>query len=65
MWLPILVTWIIKSTILRYGGLKLHQKALPFFMGLVLGEFAAGFLRTVIDLAWNLHFPSSSGIGGL
>lgn len=65
MWLPILITWLIKTTILRYGGLKTHMKAMPFFMGLVLGEFSAGFLRTVIDLVWGLHFPSSSGIGGL
>jgi hypothetical protein len=65
MWLPILITWLIKTAILRYGGLRTHLKAMPFFMGLVLGEFAAGFLRTVIDLIWNLHFPYSSGIGGL
>ncbi|NLO74982.1 MAG: hypothetical protein GX100_12845 [candidate division WS1 bacterium] len=65
MWFPILITWLIKSGILRYGGLKTHLKTLPFFMGLVLGSFAAGFLRTLIDLMWNLHFPSSSGIGGL
>ena len=65
MWLPIMLTWLIKSVILRYGGLRAHLKALPFFMGLVLGQFAAGFLRTIIDLVFNLHFGSGSGIGNL
>ena len=63
--LPIFVTWAIKSLLLRYGGLGAHRRAQPFFVGLILGEFLAGFLRTVIDLVFNLHLPPESGIGGL
>ena len=65
LWLPIFVTWLIKSLLLRYGGLKAYRKGLPFFIGLILGEFLAGFLRTIIDLAFNLHLPPTCGIGGL
>jgi len=65
LWLPLFVSWLIKSLLLRYGGLKAYRKALPLFLGLVLGEFAAGFLRTVLDLIFNLHLPPESGIGGL
>jgi hypothetical protein len=36
-----------------------------FYAGLVVGEFVAGFLRTVIDLLFDLRLPASSGIGGL
>ena len=64
-WLPIFVTWLIKTGILRYGGLVAHNKALPFFVGLILGEFSAGFLRTIVDLAYRLYLPAMSGIGGL
>jgi hypothetical protein len=39
--------------------------ALPFFIGLIVGEFAAGFLRTVLDMVFGLHLPPESGIGGL
>lgn len=49
-----------KSLILRG-----YRIALPFFLGLVLGEFGAGFLRTVLDMAFALHLPPESGIGGL
>src|SRR5207245_2235800 len=48
LWLPIFVTWLVKSLLLRYGGLPAYRRALPLFFGLVLGEFSAGFLRTVL-----------------
>jgi hypothetical protein len=39
--------------------------ALPFFIGLLLGEFAAGFLRTLLNLGFGLYLPPGSGIRGL
>jgi hypothetical protein len=42
-----------------------YRRALPFFFGLVVGEFTAGFIRTVVDLAFDLYLPVDSGIGGL
>lgn len=65
LWLPIFFTWLVKLLLLRYGGLKAYRKGLPFFIGLILGEFTAGFVRTVIDLAFDLHLPPEAGIGGL
>jgi hypothetical protein len=65
LWLPIFVSWLAKVLILRYGGLRGYRRALPFFLGLVLGEFTAGFARTVLDLIFGLHLPPTSGIGGL
>jgi hypothetical protein len=65
LWFPIFVSWLIKVLILRYGGLRLYRQALPFFLGLILGEFIAGFLRTLLDMIFGLHLPPESGIGGL
>ncbi len=65
MWLPIFLTWLIKSLLLRYGGLSAYRTARPFFFGLIFGEFSAAFVRTVIDLVFNLHLPPESGVGGL
>lgn len=65
LWMPIFVSWGCKVSILRYGGLRGYRRFLPFFLGLVLGEFTAGFLRTVLDLVFGLHLPPESGIGGL
>jgi len=65
LWLPIFVSWALKCLILRYGGLKGYRAALPFFIGLVFGEFSAGLFRTILDLGFGLYLPVNSGIGGL
>lgn len=65
LWVPITVTWAIKSAILRSSGLRGYRRALPFFLGLAVGEYTAGLIRTVIDLSWQLYLPVDSGIGGL
>ena len=41
-WLPLFFAWIVKSLILRYGGRRGYTQALPFFLGLVIGEAFVG-----------------------
>ncbi|GIX07730.1 MAG: hypothetical protein KatS3mg115_2133 [Candidatus Poribacteria bacterium] len=41
-WFSILVSSVIKWIILRQGGLVLHRRLTPFFLGLILGEFVVG-----------------------
>jgi hypothetical protein len=43
----VFVAWLIKALIMRYGGLRLHRLALPFFLGLIVGSAAVAFLRTI------------------
>jgi hypothetical protein len=39
------VVWLIKGAILRYGGLRLYRRTVPFFLGLALGHlFTAGVI---------------------
>ena len=65
LWVPLTLTWAVKSLLLRYGGLRGYLTALPFFLGLTIGEFMAGLLRTIVDLTFGLYLPANSGIGGL
>lgn len=44
LWFCILLGWLAKLLITRYGGAAAYRKALPFFVGLVLGEFTTGSL---------------------
>ena len=46
-WSSILISWLIKLIILKYGGVKLHRKVIPFFLGLILGEFVVGGVWTL------------------
>jgi hypothetical protein len=54
VWTPMLIAWMIKLTLLRYGGLRLYRRALPFFLGLILGETVAGCAWALIGIAWNI-----------
>ena len=38
----IFIGWLLKWLVLKYGGIRLHRKAIPFFLGLILGEFFIG-----------------------
>ncbi|UCH34057.1 MAG: hypothetical protein JSV65_16100 [Armatimonadota bacterium] len=51
LWMPLFIAWVIKLFLLRYGGLRLYRQALPFFLGLILGEHAAGGAWSLIGIA--------------
>jgi hypothetical protein len=55
LWLPILIAWAIKAIILRYFGFKTFQSAIPFALGLVLGEFVIGSLWTILGIALQIN----------
>lgn len=42
IWLPMLIAWVCKVCVLRYGGLRSYRTALGFFYGLILGDYLAG-----------------------
>ena len=48
IWLPLLLGWAAKGLILRYASPKVYRGARPFFLGLVLGEFAVGGFWSVL-----------------
>lgn len=48
LWMPFFVAWLVKSVVLRAGGMKLYRRAIPFFLGLILGDFVCGAGATLI-----------------
>ena len=48
VWGPLFLAWMFKSLILRYGGRGGFHRSLPFFIGLMLGQFVVGSL-------WNIY----------
>ncbi len=41
-WFALFICWLIKLLVLKHGGVKSYRKVVPFFMGLVLGDFVVG-----------------------
>ncbi|HLV81636.1 MAG TPA: DUF6784 domain-containing protein, partial [Chthonomonadaceae bacterium] len=54
VWGPLFLAWICKSLILRYGGRRGFHKSLPFFFGLMLGQFIVGSLWNIYGIASGL-----------
>jgi hypothetical protein len=46
----IFVSWLAKALLLRYGGMNSYRPAARFFMGMVLGEFAAGTFWGILGI---------------
>ena len=49
MWFSVFIAWILKSVILKYGGVSLFNRLKPFFLGLILGEAVVAGTWVIID----------------
>jgi len=47
LWCPLFLAWFAKSLILRYGGMRLYRRGIPFAVGLILGDY-------LVTAAWAL-----------
>lgn len=42
LWMPMLIAWVIKAGLLRFGGARAFRAIHPLALGLILGEFLVG-----------------------
>ena len=54
-WCDMFLAWGIKVCILRYGGVKLYRQGLPFFLGLILGDYVTGASWSLVGMAFHLN----------
>lgn len=47
-WFAFLLGWVIKGVLIRYGGMRMHRQAMPFFLGLILGSYVMGSIWAFI-----------------
>jgi hypothetical protein len=48
-WLSIFASWLAKGLILRFGGLAGYRRALPLFLGLILGSCVGSGVTVLVD----------------
>jgi hypothetical protein len=51
IWFQFVVGWLLKVITLRYGGIRAYRAALPFFVGLILGDYVIASVWTLIGVA--------------
>ncbi len=49
-WFAVFVSWLLKLLIVRFGGMRAYNAAIPFFLGLILGDYVTGAL-------WAIYGP--------
>ena len=54
-WFALLLAWALKGLTLRYGGVRTYRLLLPFFLGLILGEFSTACMWVFIDGAHGVE----------
>jgi hypothetical protein len=55
VWFSIMIGWLVKVLIVRFGGATLFQRARPFFVGIIFGEALAAGTWLLINavLVWQ------------
>jgi len=51
VWFPIFIAWGLKLSIVKYLGGAGYRKCLPFFLGLILGDYMVGGMWSFVALA--------------
>jgi hypothetical protein len=54
VWMPLFIAWLVKVVLLRYGGLRLYRRSLPFFFGLILGQFVVGSIANIVGILYDV-----------
>ena len=49
IWVPFLITWVIKSLVIRYGGQRVYRRLIPLFFGLIVGDYLTGAVWSLVS----------------
>ena len=55
LWFPLFISSLIKWLTLKFGGAKGYRKIVPFFLGLILGDFIIGSIWSILGIALGMH----------
>ena len=53
-WFSVFLGWLVKFVILTVFGLRVHQRAIPFFLGLVMGDYVFVSMWALIGTFFNI-----------
>jgi hypothetical protein len=60
-WASFFLTWVAQRIILRYGGMTLHAKAVPAFLGIAFGYMTATLAAVAMGFATGQVFSFAAG----
>ncbi len=54
LWFQFFLGWLAKWLTLRYGGMRAYRRILPFFIGLILGDYVTASLWTFVGIGLGI-----------
>jgi hypothetical protein len=51
VWFSVFLGWLIKRAVLKYGGGRMFQDAIPFFVGLLVGHFTIAGIWMIVGVS--------------
>lgn len=64
LWGSVFTAWLVKTLVIKYGGMNSYKAAKPLFVGLIVGATLAVFGWNVVDLACSITAESGRGEAG-
>ncbi len=55
LWFPLLISWTVKRILLSTGGVRLYRRAIPFFIGLVIGDVIVASIISISGLFFDFR----------
>jgi len=55
LWFSIFISWLVKLVLLKQGGIGAYRRAVPFFMGLLFGDYLIGGSWIIIRQIFNVN----------
>ncbi|HLJ53866.1 MAG TPA: DUF6785 family protein [Chthonomonadaceae bacterium] len=55
LWCATFVGWGVKWLVIRYGGMKTYRAWIPFFIGLILGDYITGSVWAIFGSITGIH----------
>jgi hypothetical protein len=50
LWFSFFIAWVIKSLVMRYGGIELFRRLSPLMLGMILGEFLSAVFWSILTI---------------
>ena len=54
-WFAFFVAWLLKYLILKHGGVQMHRRVAPLFLGLILGDYVIGSIWAIIGPSFGIR----------
>ena len=49
-WITVLLAWLVKRNVLKYGGPALYARSRPFFLGMILGQAVSASMSSIVTM---------------